>query len=324
MWNSGGMKIVLVDPSRLILKVTSGYLAETGYQVSPFTDATDALAHLKDDPDVEVLVTGLEPHGMSGLDLCRLAHELAGARRALHVVVMSSTSESRRIAEALDAGADDFISKPPQPEEFLARLRVAARATAAQRDLLRLATTDSLTGLLNRRAFFETVDEMPESSVCLAMFDIDRFKQINDSFGHAAGDQVIAAVAGEAGLSDGVAGRLGGEEFALLIPQARLVDAIDLCEDLRMRIAALSFAEIHENLRATCSFGVVARGENEDVGAALQRADIALYAAKSSGRNRVVAATAPDERRTIVMDRARKPLSDESDALRDRPRVREA
>ncbi|MFD1331922.1 diguanylate cyclase [Methylopila musalis] len=318
------MKIVLVDPSRLILKVTSGYLAETGYDVVAFTDATEALAHVQADAEVEVLVTGLEPHGLSGLDLCRLARDFVGARRALHVIVMSSSSESRRIAEALDAGADDFMSKPPEPEEFLARLRVAARATAAQRELLRLATVDGLTGLLNRRAFFEAAEQTPGQACCLTMFDIDRFKQINDSFGHAAGDRVIAAVAREAARQGDVAGRLGGEEFALVVPERRLADAIDLCEDLRARIAALSFADIHRDLAATCSFGVVARGEDEDIGAALQRADIALYAAKTSGRNRVVAATAPGDRRTIVMDRAR-PTSHGAEAARqDRPCVREA
>lgn len=287
------MKIVLVDPSRVILKVTAGYLAPAGYDVVPYTDATMALERIRADVEVEVLVTSLEPHGMTGLDLCREARRVIGSRRALHVIVMSSSSEGRHVVEALDSGADDFMGKPPAPEEFLARLRVAKRSTTLQRELIRLATIDGLTGIANRRAFFEISGERERAAepISVALFDIDRFKQVNDVYGHAAGDAVISAVAGASLGCQGVAGRIGGEEFALLFEGMRLGDAVEACERLRETIQELRFPAIQSELVVSCSFGVVERQPSESVEDALKRADVALYAAKSAGRNRVIAAT---------------------------------
>lgn len=299
------MKIVLVDPSRVILKVTAGYLAPAGYEVVSHTNAAVALERIRADPDVEVLVTSLQPHGMPGLELCAAARRLVGARRALHVIVMSS-SGGRNVVDALDSGADDFMGKPPAPEEFLARLRVAGRATTLQRELIRLATVDSLTGLPNRRAFFDHARDLERAggTMTIGLFDIDRFKQVNDIHGHAAGDQVIAAVAAVAGATRNddapsskphahgvLAARIGGEEFALLFQDLALPEAVAACERLRMSILALRFPEVADDLLVSCSFGVVERQGGEAVEDALKRADVALYAAKSAGRNRVVSAT---------------------------------
>ena len=135
---------------------------------------------------------------------------------------MSANYEQRKLIEALDSGADDFIGKPPAVEELYARLRAAERLGAMQRELVRLATTDPLSGLLNRRAFFERAQEACASAgdsksavISAIMFDIDYFKRINDDFGHGTGDDVIRAVANEAICEKGIVGRLGGEEFAI-------------------------------------------------------------------------------------------------------------
>lgn len=287
------MKILLVDPSRVILKVTSGYLSDTGYDILCFANAAEAFEILRTDPAVEVLVTSHEPHGMTGLALCRAARALAGARRALHIIVMSSSSEGRSLVEALDAGADDFMGRPPAHEEFLARLRVARRVGCLQKDLIALATIDGLTNLPNRRAFFEAAQALNDAArptASVAIFDIDHFKLVNDVHGHATGDQVLKGVTVAAASSPHFVGRLGGEEFGVLFDNLDLDAAEGECELLRKRIEALSFPEMASDFRVTCSFGVAERRADERIEDALLRADVALYAAKTGGRNRVTRA----------------------------------
>jgi two-component system, cell cycle response regulator len=296
------MKIVIVDPSRVVLKVVSGTLEDAAHEVIAYSDAGLALERLRADDSIDVLVTSLQPHGISGLDLVKAARDLAGSRRALYVLVMSSSAERSTLIEALDSGADDFIGKPPAPEELLARLRVADRVAGLQRELIRLATIDALTGVLNRRAFFETAAIYARSHTdAVAIFDIDKFKPINDTFGHAAGDNVIIAVARAAAARCPAVGRLGGEEFGMFLPGGTVRDAVRMCETIRADVAALKFPEIDPDLQVTCSFGAGEWRTGETVDDSLKRADIALYAAKSGGRNRVVAATGDSQINSMVM-----------------------
>jgi two-component system cell cycle response regulator len=286
------MKIVIVDPSRVVLKVLGATLENAGHEVVPCTDATVAIERLRNDSFVDVLVTSLQFDGMSGLQLTRQARLVAGSRRALYILVMSSSSERSTVVEALDSGADDFIGKPPAPDELLARLRVAGRLARLQSELIRLATIDALTGVLNRRAFFETAVLYSRCEMdAVAIFDIDRFKRINDTYGHGVGDAVITAVAHAASARCAMVGRLGGEEFGLLFPGGSVKDAVTTCEAVRLDVAALSFPDVDPQLRITCSFGAGEWRAGELMHEALKRADVALYAAKDGGRNRVMAAT---------------------------------
>src|SRR4029077_4424772 len=122
---------------------------------------------------------------------------LAGRDRPIYVILMSSSIDKSKLGEALDSGADDFISKPPVADELYARPRAAERLGAMQRELVRLASVDALTGLHNRRVFFELAEEARSETAALTaiMLDIDHFKRINDLYGHDVGDQAIAAVA---------------------------------------------------------------------------------------------------------------------------------
>jgi diguanylate cyclase (GGDEF)-like protein len=128
--------------------------------------------------------------------------------------------------------------------------------------------------------------------VCAIMLDIDHFKRVNDSFGHVAGDETICGVARSASATGAVVGRLGGEEFAMLLPGHDLAAATAVAEDLRRTLAAQEFASGGRAIKLTCSFGVSEWGNGEQIDQILMRADVALYAAKSEGRNRVVVASA--------------------------------
>jgi two-component system cell cycle response regulator len=147
------MRIVLVDPSRTVRRIVTDLIQQGGNEVCPLSDGDEALTYIKKDPTVRVLITCAELASMSGVELCKQARALAGGRRPLYILLMSSNDEHNRLLRALDNGADDFICKPPIAEELRARLRTADRVTSMQCELFRYATTDFLTGLLNRRAF---------------------------------------------------------------------------------------------------------------------------------------------------------------------------
>jgi diguanylate cyclase (GGDEF)-like protein len=163
-----------------------------------------------------------------------------------------------------------------------------------QRKLMVLAMTDPLTGALNRRAFFERAHEVCREAAAggalsAILFDIDNFKWINDDFGHDVGDRVIRALAGEAAALKEMLGRLGGEEFALLLPGRTLDYAIAVAEELRLRLAGMRLDEAGQAVTFTASFGVSEWRPGDTVDTLLKRADVALYRAKELGRNRVVA-----------------------------------
>jgi diguanylate cyclase (GGDEF)-like protein len=289
------MRVVLVDPSRTVLKFVARLLEARGDEVRPFTDGRVALAYVKDDTSVDALITSAEPLSISGLELCWETRLLAGERRAIYVILMSSNQERRNLIEALDSGADDFIGKPPVAEELYARLRAAERLASMHRDLMQLASLDSLTGIFNRRAFFERAEEtlaqVPAIGTFSAiMLDIDHFKRINDVHGHPMGDRAIRDVASVIAGTGEIVGRLGGEEFAVLLPGRNLAAGAEIAERLRGEMAALRLNMDDQIITLTCSLGVSEWQAGESVDDMLRRADMALYTAKRSGRNQVVRA----------------------------------
>lgn len=286
------MQIVIVDSSRVVLQIIASLIEPRGHDVHAFTDSAQALQFLAATPSVRVLITSVEVRPLCGLELCWSARLLAEERRPLHVITMSSARKVRSLAEALDSGADDFIEKPPSAEELNARLRAAERLITMQEELIRLAETDPLTGAYNRRAFFDRARMAADQGgrpgrISAILADIDHFKRINDEHGHDVGDLAIQAVA-ELIAGDGIGGRLGGEEFGLVLPGCGLAEAIARAECLRESVQALCIHGSKHAISLTCSFGVSTWIEADDVHALIKRADIALYAAKGRGRNCVV------------------------------------
>jgi two-component system, cell cycle response regulator len=287
------MRIVVVDPSRTVLKAVSRLLESDHHVVATFVDAKEALEYIKSDRDVSVLITSVELTPMSGIELCWETRLLSGHDRTIYIILMSSNSEEQHLINALDSGADEFIRKPPVGEELYARLRSAERLFRLHSELIGLASIDSLTGVFNRRAFFEKAQRprQPAAPLAAIMFDVDHFKQINDAYGHDVGDQVLRAIGREASGQIGIVGRLGGEEFAVLLEGTNLEAAAALAEALRTRLAALSFDTSRGKLSMTCSLGVAQGLPDESIDQLLKRADAALYEAKESGRDRVVSTT---------------------------------
>jgi diguanylate cyclase (GGDEF)-like protein len=286
------MRVILVDPSRTAAKIVKATLEARGHEVLTFADGREALACVKADPEVGALITTTEPLSMSGLELCWETRLVSCPQRPIYVIMMSSSTDGDIRVLALDHGADDFIGKPPIADELYARLRAAERFAEMQRELLRLATTDALTGMCNRRAFFDRAGALcararegaPLSAI---MADLDHFKRINDTHGHAAGDEVLCAVARALMSESKLVGRLGGEEFSVLV-DATLGDAVVVAERLRSKIESLRVGI--GAIALTCSFGVSEWQQGDSIDRLLQRTDYALYEAKLGGRNRVVVA----------------------------------
>ena len=286
------MRIALVDPSRTTRTALTQTLQARGHVAIPFADGAEALSLLAKDPKLSALITATELQSMSGAELCWQARLLAGHQRPLYILLMSSNSERDDLINALDCGADDFISKPPVSEELYARLRTAERSVEMQTELVRLALTDSLTGLLNRRGFFEKASNACDSledgsSLSVVLLDIDDFKEVNDLYGHHIGDVAIQALASEVMEEQPLAGRLGGDEFCVMLPNFALGAARLFAETLRDRFAGLKLKTRDGCVHLTCSLGVAEVQAGDTVDTLIARADGALYAAKRKGRNRV-------------------------------------
>jgi two-component system, cell cycle response regulator len=293
------MRIVLVDQRRTIVRIVSELVQADGHEVLGFTDGRKALACLGSDADIRALIASVQLESLSGIELCAAARQLAGTRRPLYIMLMSSSDDRDIVVQALDRGADDFIHKPPDVEELRARLRLADRVTSMQRELIRYGTTDSLSGLLNRREFFQRAAATQKqaatgTAVSAIMLDIDHFKDVNDLQGHDVGDRVIVAVAAQVVVLDAVSGRLGGEEFCLLV-EHDLARALAVAEELRKAISKLRFDVNGAAVGVTASLGVAQWEPGDTIDRLLRRADVALYQAKNGGRNCVMAAQSDAE-----------------------------
>jgi two-component system cell cycle response regulator len=223
--------------------------------------------------------------------------------RWVPVIVVTGHERPEMIEEALRLGAADFIRKPVQEVELAARLKAALRTRDLQVELLRLARHDALTGLYNRRYFLERLATEHARArryhklSTLALLDVDRFKTVNDGFGHDVGDAVLRQIADilRAGIRTvDVAARYGGEEFALLLPETSAAGAFTCLDRLRLAAERAAWPALGPRSPVTFSAGVailVVDDTNPEV--SLKLADEALYEAKERGRNRVVVAAAP-------------------------------
>ena len=293
------MRVLIADDTVLMRAMLSEQVASYGHEVILARDGQEALERAKAEP-FDIAIIDWEMPRMSGLEVCW--HLKADARTAYsYLILMTAHDEPFYEFKALDAGADDFIHKPVNSAHLKARLKAGGRITEMHRLLVAQARTDPLTGAANRRAFLERAgEEMRQAHrsglpLSLLIADIDHFKRINDSRGHAAGDEALkrfVLALGDALRPGDLIGRYGGEEFVVLLPHTTLEEATAVAERLRQSIAAQEMGPDGDPFRMTASFGVTAvePGDSGGIDAALRTADSALYRAKAEGRNRVVAA----------------------------------
>ncbi|MDX2116153.1 MAG: diguanylate cyclase [Planctomycetota bacterium] len=222
------------------------------------------------------------------------------------VIVVSGTSSPEDKVRAFELGAMDFVTKPFDVHELRARISSALRIHRLMSMLEKRAQIDGLTGLWNRAHFNDRLaaelscSRRNGSTMSLVVCDLDHFKRVNDTFGHPAGDAVLQGFAATLNAelrSYDIACRYGGEEFAIILPDAAAPQAHMICERIRAAIEARRWPN-YPDIRATASFGVTDKGiDGSDAPAAwVEAADKCLYEAKQTGRNRVVAFSGPTER----------------------------
>jgi len=306
--------VIFVDDDRELLDSLRDRLRHmrSGWDMRFHDNTRDAIADLENTgSEGAVLVTDWMMPSTDGLTLCKrftaASHNKQSDTPHYYLILMTGRQGIENIEKALDSGADDFIAKPFDTRELVARIRVGIRTChlenklrTANMLLAKQASTDPLTGLLNRRRALEILDaELDRSlrgtqSVAVAMADIDYFKKVNDSLGHAAGDRVLKTIAQRlqavARRYDTMV-RWGGEEFLLICPHAGEDEIRSIAERMRASISANPIETPPGNtlLTITVSIGtaVVVPGVKVTSDAIVARADRALYAAKQAGRNTV-------------------------------------
>jgi diguanylate cyclase (GGDEF)-like protein len=299
--------ILLVEDEPTTRMMTARQLKRAGYEVEAVANGVEALARLRT-RFFSLLLTDWEMPHMDGLELCRSVRR-ADLEGYVYTILLTARDTKAHIIEGLQAGADDYLTKPVDDSELIARLNTGRRILSLEQSLRAanrtnhlLSITDALTGAYNRRYLMEQLPRELERAarygrpVSAVICDIDHFKKVNDTHGHQAGDDVLKAFARLLMSStrqdvDWVT-RYGGEEFLVVLPETTVEAAVKFAEKIRTRIQSQSLPTAAGDLSVTASFGVAgydaanASGECS-VDHLIAYADLCLYRSKETGRNRV-------------------------------------
>lgn len=303
------MKVLVAEDDSTSLFMLQSLLEKWGFDVVATSDGTEALMILQeDDPPLLAILDWMLP-GVSGPEICRRLSSRERpdgwrngemGRPYQYILILTVKGEKENVIAGLEAGADDYITKPFDSHELRMRVMAGKRILDLQEQLRNAATYDSLTGLLNRRAVISRLEnEIARATrsgtpLGVALLDIDHFKRINDTHGHMYGDAALVESAARIRSvlrSYDISGRYGGEEFLLIFPGLERREMDSVCERIRLSFHSAPFhrvecAECVEEIPITVSIGVCDLSpEFNDVDSILAEADRALYRAKNMGRN---------------------------------------
>ena len=313
--NEYKMSVLLVEDDRSMMTLMQSLLRSVGHTVYTARNGVEALAEVELHHPQLILSDWMMPQ-MDGITFCRKLREREDWRD-IYMIIMTAHEDINRLVEAFEAGADDYLVKPIIPKIFYARMRAGMRVAKLQHELAQereqllhlskdlatanehlhmLALTDVLTALPNRRAAMERLEQewaimmRGNRPLSCMMLDIDRFKLINDRFGHPAGDVTLKHVAQnlrKSARAQDVVCRIGGEEFLVICPDTEAEEAIQCAERLRKNIESTEVPNGSNSLKVSISIGVAVRtSDMQDIDELLKRADQNLYTAKQEGRNR--------------------------------------
>ncbi|HEX7089803.1 MAG TPA: diguanylate cyclase [Longimicrobiales bacterium] len=299
-------RILVVDDSPDNLEIISTRLRFCGYEVETASRGEQALARVQAHPPDLILLDVMLP-GIDGYEVARRIKS-DPSLPFIPIILVTVRDTTRDKVAGLDAGADDYLTKPINFPELEARVRSMLRIRRLQtelqeknKELAQLSISDGLTGLYNHRHSQEVLHEEFERAkrtgepVAVAMFDLDHFKEVNDTHGHQVGDRVLqemAEILRRTAREIDKLGRYGGEEFIAILPDTDLDDAAVFAERVRQDVARHLFPADDTVFRMTVSAGVAVFPDRGIITPPdlIRRADQALYAAKEAGRNRVVRA----------------------------------
>ena len=288
------VKVLVVDDSASTRQYICSLLTRHKYQILQAADGLEALKELESTPDISVIITDKEMPNMGGIELCNEIRRIYSNNEKAIIGISGATS-SNLSALFLKSGANDYLYKPFNSEEFYCRLSQNVDMLEHIETIKRQANTDYLTKLPNRRYFFEEANKSlkqfkkAKAPAMLAMLDIDHFKAINDTYGHDAGDEVLKglAVCFNKYFENQLVARLGGEEFAVFFTELTEQEALKRLESFRLFIELNSHEFSQAQIKFTLSIGF-SHSETYQIDELLKQADLKLYKAKESGRNKVV------------------------------------
>lgn len=289
-------KVLVVDDVKTNVKLLTEILEDEGYTVHSAYSGV-GLRELVHSLHPDIILLDIMMPGIDGFEVCRQLKK-DFELKDIPIIMVTARTDGKDIRQALEMGAFDYIKKPVDEVEVLARVQSALRFKQQQDALKVLAMRDGLTGVYNHSLLLELLDrelakqERNRKGICFAMLDIDHFKKINDTYGHMAGDLILQELCRiltrELRKSD-VVGRYGGEEFGIILPEITEEDAYLLCDRVRRTVEDNHFQLEDRTVRITISIGLCFKSGEEELltGEMIKRADEALYRAKNHGRNRI-------------------------------------
>ena len=291
---NSGNAILVVDDSSSARNHIVELLKRRNFTVYTANNGVPALEKLKQHKNIKMVITDLEMPEMDGIELTNEIRKKY-SRERLAIIGISGASNGIHSARFIKNGADDFLRKPFCPEEFYCRVTQNIESLNNIAQIQHAANTDYLTDLSNRRAFFRNAEQRITEYIkrnihyCLAVIDVDYFKQVNDLHGHDAGDQVLKVLAlyMRKHFGAGLTARLGGEEFSVLLHGLDTDQLYNKLDDFRRDISVSTLPCGDSNISITISIGVVF-DSNEELSKQMNEADNALYLAKENGRNQVI------------------------------------
>jgi len=292
------VQILVIDDAKDMLALLEFELAEEGYQVLTAENGARGLSILRKQSVNLILLDIMMPE-MSGLEV--LAEIKSNEKlKDIPVIMLSASEHSEDIVAALDLGAADFVTKPYIYQVLTARIRTSLRLQQKTLSLQHMALTDFLTELNNRRQFYALAkaalskNQRDQTSLCIAVMDIDHFKQINDTYGHDIGDRVLVEFSkflASFFREYDIVGRIGGEEFCVCLPGTDLEKGFQACERFRQEFenhpTSVTVDQRSYQLNVRVSIGISETIPNSELDLLIKQADKALYTAKNSGRNSV-------------------------------------
>ncbi len=293
------MKVLVAEDDPVTRRLLEAHLNEWQYEVLLACDGRQAWDVLcSPEPPNLVISDWMMPY-VNGLELCQEVRKM-DKHTYVYFIILTTKSSKKDVILALEAGADDYLVKPFDKKELQCRIKIGERILGLEQRILEMASTDFLTGVLNRRAFIERMDKeicrsiREDKHLSLILADIDSFKTINDHYGHHAGDLVLQKFTEK--LSEllrpyDFIGRYGGEEFLVCLAGVDEGQARHIAERMRKKIEQLTIIvpEGSDALKITASFGVVSRstGTEASLNSMTRGADDAMYMAKRNGKNQV-------------------------------------
>ena len=297
-------QVLVVEDSPVYRKLIGDHLRKWDFGCTVAENGLQAWSLLQQTDSPKLVLLDWVLPDVDGIELCRRIREVGASRPYVYVILLTGKDGQKNMLKAMQAGVDDYLEKPFDESELKARLLVGKRILDLQEELIAAresmrheATHDTLTGVLNRAAIVEFLDrellraKRERKTVGIVLADIDHFKQVNDSFGHAFGDQALREVAcrirSKARVYDGV-GRYGGEEFLLVLTGCDSVTTVTRADAVREHVAAKPVASLRVEKTITLSMGVAMSDPSKecDAQALISQADVGLYEAKRKGRNR--------------------------------------